>query len=198
MSPRGSIGCVKMISEPLKCSTQTMHYLASRVAVYPNRPNWASTWALATSKTIFEPVLHLEKTLHHCLQTERNEIPADACHLGVLSGVSKTIPSLWYVRHKPCTYLASTLALSPNKPNRASTWASSPRTTIGASKKWFLILWYVWRKPCTYLVLIQTLPPNGPKRDSTWPTSPWSSIRCVPNNIRAYGMFGTNHAPILR
>jgi hypothetical protein len=138
------------------------------------------------------------KSLHHCLQMEQNEIPADACHLGVLSGVSKMIPSLWYVRHKPCTYLASRLAQSPNKPNRASTWASSPRTTIGACKKWFLILWYVWGKPCTYLVLIQTLPPNGPKWDSTRPTSPRSSMRCVPNNIRAYVTFGTNHAPILR
>jgi hypothetical protein len=38
--------------------------------------------------------------------------------------------SLWYVRHKPCTYLASRLALSPNKPKRASTWALSPRSTI--------------------------------------------------------------------
>jgi hypothetical protein len=39
--------------------------------------------------------------------------------------------SLWYVRRKPCTYLASRLALSPNKPKRASTWAMSPRSTIG-------------------------------------------------------------------
>jgi hypothetical protein len=38
---------------------------------------------------------------------------------------------LWYVRHKPCTYLASRLALSPNGLNRPSTWASSPRSTIG-------------------------------------------------------------------
>jgi hypothetical protein len=39
--------------------------------------------------------------------------------------------SLWYVRRKPCTYLASRLALSQNKLNRASTWASSPRSTFG-------------------------------------------------------------------
>jgi hypothetical protein len=37
---------------------------------------------------------------------------------------------LWYVQHKPCTYLASRLALSLNGLNRVSTWASSPRSTI--------------------------------------------------------------------
>jgi hypothetical protein len=39
--------------------------------------------------------------------------------------------SLWYVRRKPFTHLTSRLALSPNRPEWASTWASSPRSTIG-------------------------------------------------------------------
>jgi hypothetical protein len=43
----------------------------------------------------------------------------------------KRFLSLWYVRCKPCTYLVSRLALSPNGPNRASTLATSPRSTIG-------------------------------------------------------------------
>ena len=43
----------------------------------------------------------------------------------------KWFRSLWYVRRKPCTYLASRLALSLNRPNRASTWVSSPWSTIG-------------------------------------------------------------------
>jgi hypothetical protein len=38
--------------------------------------------------------------------------------------------SIWYVWHKPCNYLASRLAPSPNGLNQASTWASSPRSTI--------------------------------------------------------------------
>jgi hypothetical protein len=38
--------------------------------------------------------------------------------------------SLWYIRHKPCTYLVPRLALCPNRPKRASTCASSPRSTI--------------------------------------------------------------------
>jgi hypothetical protein len=40
----------------------------------------------------------------------------------------------WYLRHKSCTYLASRLALSPNKLNQTSTWASSLRCTIGCVK----------------------------------------------------------------
>jgi hypothetical protein len=43
----------------------------------------------------------------------------------------KRFLSLWYVRRKPCNYLASSLALSPIKLNRASTWASAPMSTIG-------------------------------------------------------------------
>jgi hypothetical protein len=38
---------------------------------------------------------------------------------------------LWYVQHKTCTFLASRLALSLNGSNRASTWATSPWSTIG-------------------------------------------------------------------
>jgi hypothetical protein len=42
----------------------------------------------------------------------------------------KRFLSPWYVRRKPGTYLASRLAIS-NELNQASTWASSPRSTIG-------------------------------------------------------------------
>jgi hypothetical protein len=118
----------------------------------------------------------------------------------------KRFLSLWYVRRKPCNYLASSLALSPIRLNRASTWALTPRSTIGCvqnnfsafNQKKILCLRYVWRKPCTYLSLTPTLCWNGLKRDSTWPTWPWSSIGCVQNDFWGCGTFGTNRAPILR
>jgi hypothetical protein len=66
----------------------------------------------------------------------------------------------------------------------------------GASKQ-FLSLWYVWCKPCTYLAPILTSSPNGLRQDLTWPTSSRSSIGCVQNDFRSYGMLSTNHAPIL-
>jgi hypothetical protein len=61
----------------------------------------------------------------------RNEISLDPHHLRVTSGASKTISELWYVRWKPCTYLAIRLALSPNELNQAFTWALSLRSTAG-------------------------------------------------------------------
>jgi hypothetical protein len=154
----------------------------------------------------------------------------------------KQFLGLWYVRRKPCNYLASILALSANGPNRASNCASSSRSTIRCVKndiwaystfginhapilhrhkqylqtdrnkiphdpchkeyhrvrpKWFVSLWYVWRKLCTYLAPILTLSPNGPKWDTTRPTSPRSTIGCIQNNFRAYGIFSANQATIL-
>jgi hypothetical protein len=43
-----------------------------------------------------------------------------------------------------------------------------------------------------------TLSSNRPKQDFTWPTSYRSTIWCIQNDFWAYGMFGTNRAPILR
>jgi hypothetical protein len=63
--------------------------------------------------------------------------------------------------------------------------------------KWFMGLHYVWRNPCNYLAPTPTLSLNGTKWGSTWPTLPWTSIGCIQNNFRGYGMFGPNRAPIL-
>jgi hypothetical protein len=43
-----------------------------------------------------------------------NMLPLEPRHLGVPSGVSKTIFELWYIWHKSCTYLIPTVTLSPN------------------------------------------------------------------------------------
>jgi hypothetical protein len=46
----------------------------------------------------------------------------------------KLFTSLWYVQCKPCTYLASRLALSPNRPNRAPLDPRHLGVPLGASK----------------------------------------------------------------
>jgi hypothetical protein len=81
----------------------------------------------------------------------------------------KWFSSLWYVWRKSWTCVSSRLALSPNGPKRAATWASSPRSTIACIKNDFLSLWYDWRKSCTYIAPTLTLSPIGPKQDSSWP-----------------------------
>jgi hypothetical protein len=109
---------------------------------------------------------------------DRNKVRHDPHHLGVPSGVSKWFMSLSYIRRKLCTNLVSRLALCPNEPRQAFTWASSPRSTIGCIQNDFS----VWRKMCTCLALTLTPYPNGLKQDLTWPTSHTSSIGCVQNN----------------
>ena len=104
--------------------------------------------------------------------------------------------SIWYVPCRPCIYLASSLALSPNRWNRASTWATSPNYQQ-VLPKWFLKLWCIRRKPCTYLATKLTLFLNRPKRDSIWHRSTRSSIGCIQIDFQAYGMFHANRAPIL-
>jgi hypothetical protein len=87
---------------------------------------------------ISEPMVHSVQTAHlYCTDTNifskqtKNDIPLEPRHLGVPSGASKTILSLGYIRWKSCTYLASKLALSPNRLKQVSTRALSPRSTIG-------------------------------------------------------------------
>jgi hypothetical protein len=79
-----------MISEPMVCSAQTMDVSCVMISTI-------SKWI---------------ETRFHYLQTDKNEIPYDPRHLEVPSGPSKIISEPWYVRRKPCTYLASRLALS--------------------------------------------------------------------------------------
>jgi hypothetical protein len=67
----------------------------------------------------------------HYLQTYRNKLPLELRHLGVPSGAFKMIFEPMVRRRKPCTHLAPKLTLPKNGPKRASTRATSPRSTIG-------------------------------------------------------------------
>jgi hypothetical protein len=58
---------------------------------------------------------------------DRNKLPLDPSHIGVPSGAS----SLWYVWHKPFTYLVSRLTLSPNG-------LTSPSSSIRGTQEDFL------------------------------------------------------------
>jgi hypothetical protein len=91
------------------------------------------------SKTISGPTVCLAQTMHLSF-TDTNTISKWTKTWFHKTHVTLEFPRvrpkwfmrLWFVRHKPCTYLASRLALSLNGPNQASTWASSPRSTIGS------------------------------------------------------------------
>jgi hypothetical protein len=185
-------------------------YLALRLTLSPNRPKHDSTWptlprssircvhndfrAYGTFGTNRAPVLNQD---YHYLHTNRNELPFDSHHLGVSSGVSKTIS-------EPMVHLAQTVHLSCTETNTISKWI---KTSLHLSlvtqdyhlvhPKQFLRLWYIWCKLCTYHAPKLTLSLKGSKCGSTWPTSPRSSIGCVHNGFWSYGTFDANCGSIL-
>jgi hypothetical protein len=93
---------------------------------------------------ITEPMVPLAQTMHISC-TDTNTISKWTETIFHMTDVTKEfhwvhpkwILSLWYVWHKPWTYIASRLPLSPNRLNHASTWDSSPRSTIGFVQKNF-------------------------------------------------------------
>jgi hypothetical protein len=87
---------------------------------------------------------------------------------------------LWPMVRSIQTMHLSSVALSPNGPNRSSPdphHLRVPRVLL----KQFINLWYVWRKVSTYLAPTLTLFQNRSKQDSTRPMSLTSSIGCVQN-----------------
>jgi hypothetical protein len=128
-------------------------------------------------KIISEPMVCLAQTVHlSCVKistiSKRNEMSIHLClvTLEYHRVHPKWFLSLWYVWHKPCTYLALTQTMYPNGPKRDSTDPRHLGVPSGASKT-FLSLWYVWHKGFTYLALTLILSPNRPKWYSTWPMS---------------------------
>jgi hypothetical protein len=131
-------------------------FLVPSLTLSPNGLKRASTWPtsprsfIRCAKMISMLVVQSAQTVHlscneiNTLQTDWNDLPLDLRHLGVASGVpKKRFQSLWYIWRKPCTYLALRLIWCPNRIKRASTWPTSPRSTIGCA-------WKDFRACCTF------------------------------------------------
>jgi hypothetical protein len=89
------------------------------------------------SKTTSEAMVRSSQTVHlSCIKISYIfERTRSSFHLSLVTKEyhqvrPKWFLSLWYIPYKPRTYLASRFAISPNELNQASTWASSPRSTI--------------------------------------------------------------------
>jgi hypothetical protein len=185
-------GASKMISEPMVRSTQTVHISCVKIS---NISEWTKLslepyhqWlSSSASEMIFESMVHLAHTVHlSCTNTntifKRKEERFHMTHVTQeIHPHPKWFLSLWYVRCKPCTYLASRLALSPNGPSFHLSLITSEYHRVRRNQ--FLCRWYVWRKLCIYRAPTLTLSLNRKKWDSTWPTSPRSSIGCVQNDF---------------
>jgi hypothetical protein len=95
---------------------------------------------------ISEPVVRSAQTVHlSCIKTcSISKQTESSIHLSLVTKEyhhvrPKWFLSLCYVRHKPCAYLASRLALYQIKLNQASTWALSPRSIIGCVQNDFWV-----------------------------------------------------------
>jgi hypothetical protein len=126
-------------------------YIASRLVLSPNGPKRASSWASSPRSTIgciqnnFWAYGMFAQTVHQfCIDTNTvsKQFKTRLHMTHITEEFHRVRPKwfliLWYVRCKPCSYLASELPLSPNGPKSASTWASSPRSTIGCVQN------YLW------------------------------------------------------
>jgi hypothetical protein len=79
----------------------------------------------SVSKRIYEPMVRLVQTMNlSCTDTntvshrkQKRDSTWPTSPRGSIGCIQKWFPSLWFVRHKLCTYLASRLAISPNRPS---------------------------------------------------------------------------------
>jgi hypothetical protein len=143
-SSRSTIGCVQnnfwaygiFSTDHAPILHRHQHYLQIDQNDIPHDPRHLGVLSGA-SKMISEAVVHSTQTmLLSCIKISTIfEQSESSFHLSLVTEeyhrvCLKLLLSLWYVRCKSCTNLASRLALSPNELNQASTRASSPRISI--------------------------------------------------------------------
>ena len=106
--------------------------------------------------------MHLSCTNTNTISKRTNQIPHDACHPGVPSGVSNTI-SEPMVRSAQSVNRSCVKISTISKRNKTSFHFSFvTKEYHQVRSKRYMSLWYVWRKTCTYLALTLTPSPNGP------------------------------------
>jgi hypothetical protein len=134
----------KLIFEPVECSMQTLHLSCTDTNTvskwtemrFPHDPHHLGVSSSAC-KIISEPMVCLVQIAHlSCVKisTVSKRTKTSFC----LSLITKEYHrvhlkwflSLWYVRRKPGTYVASRLALSPYTLKQDSTWPTSPSSSI--------------------------------------------------------------------
>jgi hypothetical protein len=153
---------------------------------------------------IYEPMQRLAQTVHlSCTETnivsKRSKTRFHMTHVNLEFHrvCLKWFLSLWYIRCKPCTYLASRLPPFQTEWNRHPLEHRHLGVPSGASKMIYesmVCFTQTMYLSCTdtnkYLQTDRNKIPHGPHHQSP--------IWCVQNDFWVYGAFGANRAPILR
>jgi hypothetical protein len=127
-------------------------YLAPTLTLSLNRPKWHSTRPTSPRSSVgsvqndFWACVCSVQTMHlSCVKitTLSRQTELSFCLSLITLGCHQVRPkwflTLWYVWHKPCIYLAPTLALSKNGPKRGSTRPTSSRSSIGCVQNNFRV-----------------------------------------------------------
>jgi hypothetical protein len=127
------LGSSKMISYPKVPLAQTMHLSCIQTDrnEIPHDTRHVGVPSGA-SKMIFEQMVRLAQTMH--LSCIKNSTISKRTETSFLLSLITDFLGLWLVWRKPCTYLALTLTLSPNRPKWDSTGPASPRIPSGVYK----------------------------------------------------------------
>jgi hypothetical protein len=195
---------------------------ASTWASLPRSTIWCfqnDFWAYSTFSTNHAPILHQHQ---YYLQMDQNKIPHDPRHLRVPSGASKTTSEamihLSQTTHLSCIKISyifertrSSFHLSlvtkeyhRVRPRQFSEPVVHSVQTVHLScvkistifdwtESSFHVRLVTMHLSCVKISIIS----NELSQASTWASLYRISIRCVQNNLWAYGMFSTNYAPIL-
>jgi hypothetical protein len=118
--------------------------LTLTLTLSPNRPKWDFTWPTSPRVSIgcvqndSKPIVCSAQTEHpscvkiHTISKQTKMcFPLSLVNLEYHRVRPKWFMILWYVWHKPCNYLALTQTPSRNGRKQASTWATSPNSSIG-------------------------------------------------------------------
>jgi hypothetical protein len=117
---------------------QELHYLQTNRRELPLEPRHLGVPSGAP-KMIYMPMVCSVETMHLSCTNTNTVSKRTKTHTAHVTYRfhwvrPKLFISLWYVYFKPCTYLVSRLALSPNRPNRAPPDPHHLRVPLGASK----------------------------------------------------------------
>jgi hypothetical protein len=135
-SSRSIIGCVQNdFWANGTFSAKPCTYIVPTLTVSPNGSKRDSTWPTRLGlpsgafKTISEPIIRLAQTVHlSCVKISTiSKRSQTSFHLSLVAKEyhwvrPKQFLSQWYIRCKPCSYIAPALTLSPNVPKWDFTW----------------------------------------------------------------------------
>jgi hypothetical protein len=142
----------KKISEPMVRSAQTLYLFCTKINTISKQTETSipldphlQRVPSGASKMISKPMVCSAQTVHlSCAETntisKRTEL---SFHLTYITEeyhqvCSTWFPCPWYIRCKPCTYLAPIFKLSPNGSKWASACSTSRRSTIMCIQNDFL------------------------------------------------------------